>query len=204
MEKISVIDDVRPTDASQAKSIDADIETLADRFDAAWLAGEQPSIEDYVAKLPSEKETETSQQVLIELVMIDLEYRWRRASEPAHEEAHATIDQTLDLAPQSARGARPLLEDYVQRLPVLGSSDQFPDEAIAFEYRVRRLWGDGPSHESYERRFPARASSLLEELDKVDREVPRDGPAGEDRLGKNVGNAVVDMQSTIDTARPKN
>lgn len=182
-------DDVSPTGQSRAESIDGDIGTLADRFDAAWLAGEQPSIEDYVAKLASEKDTETSRQVLIELVLIDLEYRWRRASEPTHEEAHATIDQTLDLTPKSPRGAGPLLEDYVQRLPMLESSDQLPNEAIAFEYRVRHLWGDRPKHDEYFQRFAARQKELAAHLAAIDREMkgreetPRRPSLGEtDRL----------------------
>jgi len=175
-----------------------DIDALADRFDAAWRAGEEPQIEDYVGQALAAKHSEASQQLLLELVMVDLEHRWRRASETANRESPATIDRMQDLTPQPMRKAGPLLEDYVQRFPALGSSDSFPEEAIAFEYRVRHLWGDKPSRQSFESRFPRHTPALLERLAKIDGELssrqPRDIATG---AGKE---SAMDTAAALDTS----
>ncbi len=67
----------------------------------------------------------------------------------------------------------PLLEDYVERFALLGPVGELPDEVIAFEYRVRHLWGDRPGHDNYLRRFAARGEAFVTVLSKMDEELAR-------------------------------
>jgi serine/threonine protein kinase len=73
--------------------------------------------------------------VLLELVKIDLEYRWRHGN---------TIR----------------LEDYLARFPNLGSVGDLPVPLIHEEYRVRSRYGDRPSLDSYRERFPGQFAEL--------------------------------------------
>jgi tetratricopeptide (TPR) repeat protein/tRNA A-37 threonylcarbamoyl transferase component Bud32 len=131
-----------------------DWDTL-DRFDAAWRNGEEPYIADYLpADFPERR------QVLVELVKIDLEYRWRRASAGAE---HAGTDSRLH--------ARPTLDEYAAASPELGSSEEWPIELIGEEYRTRRLWGDRPPRERFIERFPGRQPEVAAELKRVDAEL---------------------------------
>ena len=62
------------------------LSVILDRFDAAWASGIAPEITDF---LPGEADesTPSRQSVLMELVMIDLERRWRTGTSEAAEAA---------------------------------------------------------------------------------------------------------------------
>jgi len=126
--------------------------------------GEQPTVDEYLSRFP-----EASRRMLLKLVMIDLERRWRRDSEVPKAETPAPTDETV----QSAPGERPLLEDYTGRFPALGPVDQLPADMIAFEYRVRHLWGDRPQHSEYFARFPDRRNEIAAGMIEIDRELAR-------------------------------
>jgi len=121
-------------------------EALLGRFDQAWKKGTAPSIAAFLSLLAA---TEARRPFLEELVMIDLEYRWRQQS------------------PQQ----RLRLEDYAKTFPELGRLEAVSRELIAAEYRVRHLWGDRPEHAEYLARFPAQAASLRASLEQVDSEL---------------------------------
>jgi serine/threonine protein kinase/formylglycine-generating enzyme required for sulfatase activity len=57
-----------------------------------------------------------------------------------------------------------LLEEYLQRFPELGSSTTIPVALIFEEYRARHLWGDHPTLDTYNQRFPAQFEELLQKL----------------------------------------
>jgi tRNA A-37 threonylcarbamoyl transferase component Bud32 len=121
------------------------IDRLLDRFELAWQTGVPPAIEAFLPPALSARRT-----LLHELVKIDLEYRWRQA-------------------PPHASGPR--LDDYVRRLPRLGSPRRLPIELIAEEYRVRQRWGDRPDHAEYIGRFPRHAAELPAALARIDAEL---------------------------------
>lgn len=108
------------------------------RFEAAWRDGRRPNIEDCLGAAPN---TRSLRELLITLVGIDLEYRWRSAGEAA-----AVDDETTDT---SLLPEQPRLADYVARYPTWGPLEELPTELIAHEYWVRRRWGDRPSHDEY-------------------------------------------------------
>lgn len=134
---------------------------IRDRFEAAWASAAAPELADF---LPADDFEVARNSVLIELVIFDLEHRWR-----------ANTLEAATLPPHTAQfPAKPTLEDYVARYPEIGPLELLPAELISEEYRVRRTWGDQPGHEEYLRRFPAQAAEVQAALPKIDSEVPLD------------------------------
>jgi len=139
---------------------------ICDGFEAAWKSSERPRLEEYLSRLPENASVDARRQLLTELVMIDLECRWRTAhlaSSSAHDTEH---DHSLDTLSD-----RPLVEDYVRQFSELGPLERVPDDLIAYEYSVRHEWGDKPSHEEYSRRFGDRTGTLAERLSQIDQEL---------------------------------
>jgi WD40 repeat protein len=84
-------------------------ETLLDRFESSLRSGAEPNIADY---LPAADDAGRP-HILLELVKLDLEYRWRR-------------------------GERPDVASYLRRFTELGDPSAPPTELISVENRVRR------------------------------------------------------------------
>lgn len=144
-----------------------DIDAALERFEEAWLSGDPPEIAPFLTggddDLP---------ELLAELVMIDLEHRWRRAQDP-----HAPTTARYESSAASRLPVRPVIEDYSAAFSqVLDGDHQRQIELVAEEYRVRTLWGDKPVPEEYESRFPALYSDLLCRLQKVDAELAQQSP----------------------------
>ncbi len=140
---------------------------LLERFDMAWRGGEAPRLDEFLDSAgagPPSSDPAIRRDLLGELIKIDLEYRWRRS-------------------PAVGAGAvddRPRLDSYLARHPELGPPESFPLDLIAQEYRVRRLWGDGPSHAEYRSRFPDQAARITQVLDEVDLELSSERPTHHD------------------------
>jgi len=149
------------------------IDVVCERFEDAWQSDSPPRIEEYLegASLP---EPEAARELLVELVALDLEYRWRRASAEA----------TPLAVPPPPLPLWPKLEDYLSCFPALGPLEQLPESLISHEYQVRHLWGDRPERDEYQQRFASHRSDLKKLLDEVDRHVAaewRPSSAGSDR-----------------------
>ncbi|HUE74306.1 MAG TPA: protein kinase [Pirellulaceae bacterium] len=122
------------------------------RLENAWRSGRKPSIAA-ILRDATEGGTESElRELAIELVKVDLEYRWRAAQ---------------------ARGRRSALklEAYAGRLPVLGPVAQLPLDLVAEEYRVRRRFGDSPEAQEYFARFIHPRAELAAVLEAVNREL---------------------------------
>ncbi len=105
------------------------LDACCDRLEADW-ARKQPA-EDLAEYLPAEAAGETAQSLLLELVLVDLERRWRgSAANPPPGDQPASPSQC------------PFLSDYVARYPLLGALDALPAAAWKHEFRVRQRWGD--------------------------------------------------------------
>jgi tRNA A-37 threonylcarbamoyl transferase component Bud32 len=124
---------------------------VLDRFESAWQECPPPDIADFLPQAPAVR-----RNLLPELVMIDLEYRWRRP---------------LQKAPGQFP-ARPCLEDYFKSFPELEQVVSIG--LIGEEYRVRQRWGDRPDHAEYTRRFPSLGDKLEMELIRIDAELEND------------------------------
>ena len=127
---------------------EAGFESRVVRFEQAWRLRGPCEVADYLEE-PSPLGGPERTRLLVELICVDLEFRWRSA---------------IAIAPIALAG-------YVERFPELGALDRLPIELIAEEYRVRSLWGDRPSHAAFLAPFRARHEPIGQELVRVDAEL---------------------------------
>jgi len=145
--------------APHAPISQAERDQVLDRFESVWQTGSPPAIADFLPHSPVAR-----RELLTELIMIDLEYRWRR-SQPMEPKATSVL---------------PHLESYLEHFPDL--EPLLCAELIAEEYRVRQRWGDRPDHAEYTRRFPRQAAELASALAQIDAEL-QDDPRTANRGG---------------------
>jgi len=139
------------------------------RFEAAWREGQRPRIEEFLAEALAEHLAESKRRLLVELVLLDLEYRWRAWAQWKWPPGAAP---TTDSLPDRLR-----LEDYASRYPAFGPTDAIGVDAIAEEYRIRRQVGDAPTPAEYLERFGATRPELAVELERIDRELAAEARA---------------------------
>jgi len=123
----------------QTAAWDAVAERLA-AFVAAWDSGAEPAIEDH---LPADADG-LRRLVLVELVKVDLEFRFR-----------------------TGRPVR--LEDYLAAHPRLADADGPPVELICEEFHVRKSHGEAVDLSDLCRRFPGRARDIWRWLGGAER-----------------------------------
>ena len=121
----------RPTAQVNAPSQDLStgLQLLADRFEDAWQSGQRPQIDEYLP--PEGPELRT---LLVELVHVDLERRLKageavRVEQYLERYSELAVDQVVVLSLLASefalrRRSEPnlLLEDYLQRFPLLGEA----------------------------------------------------------------------------------
>jgi serine/threonine protein kinase/formylglycine-generating enzyme required for sulfatase activity len=188
------------------------ISQVREQFEQAWQAGTVPSIDGFLAiNADGGLEVNASRRaLLIELVKVDLEQRWRRSGNVAAGTADfkAVESETLVAAAGSTvLPERPALEDYLNCYPILGTAETAPAELIVEEYRVRCLWGDHPSQEAYLKRFSSRSPTLRDGLSKIEAQLDswRQKTMARDSTGEvdsaaeiiNTGGLVVPRESPV-------
>ena len=114
-----------------------------DRFESLWYAGHVPDLKEFLSNDTSESLLSRKGDLLVELVMVDIEYRWRRKDAKRG---------------NSRFPAHPVVEDYIAAFPELSSTNDL-SKVIASEYRTRHRWGDQPAHDEYRTRFPKLAGA---------------------------------------------
>jgi WD40 repeat protein/tetratricopeptide (TPR) repeat protein/predicted Ser/Thr protein kinase len=164
------------------------IEACCDRFVAAWQAGAEPRIEDFLAAAWPATVGSPPREAVAELVKIDLAYRWPSSvRETIGQVSMQSKDDRVKPITSSPLSPRLYLEDYLRCYPILGPAEALAPDLILAEYRARRLSGDRPPHADFLSRFPAQAAALaglLEQADRtLEREEQRTGGKVE-RLGK--------------------
>lgn len=127
---------------------DEEIESRVLRFEQDWRRGGPREIASYLLEPWLLGEPERS-RLLVELICIDLELRWR----------NSRVGQPITLA------------GYVERFPELIALDRLPLEVIGEEYRARSRWGDRPAHAEFLAPFTARREPIREVLLQVDAEI---------------------------------
>ena len=126
-------------------------------FEQTWQAESLPSIHSYL----SDCSAEFHDQLVYELVLIDMEFRWRATA------SGKTIVDSL--------GGQPVWRTYVQHIAQLGEVGQISPELLAEEYRIRQLWGDRPSQDQFMSAFPHQFPRLPKLLAAIDEELVADG-----------------------------
>jgi len=197
--------DERPQgDATLLSTRGHEIESLIDRFEAAWQLGQPPSIGDFQPSEPARRAG-----VLLALVAIDLEYRWKLAN--SLDSVPGSLDSTLPPKPTGGLPPRPRVEGYLVQLPEIGPVESPPLELIAAEYRARHRWGDRPAHSDYTARFPPLVEDLAVVLSQVDQDLAAERPSNvseqstvmppPDQTGKAAANGDEAGASTMAGAR---
>lgn len=125
--------------------------SFINRFEIAWQSSPSPNIEDYLPSLGSDGYLGTLQ----ELVIIDLEFCWKRQS---------SASSSLATSPSP-------VEAYVQRFPVLGDEPQL-QKLVEEEFLIRHRYGDQPNPDEFVERFPQHG----ELLQKLANEIPTRPP----------------------------
>ena len=153
------------------------LEQQLEAFDVAWQSGKCPNIDDFLVGFPIDEPTvaELRRELLVELIKVDLEYRWRQSATTDTVRSRAAIPRS----PGGDSEAAPLLEDYLRRYPEIGPWDQMPLDLIGEEFLVRRKWGDAPSADAFRERFPRVANDLLSLLLGVERESYLEDTSGQ-------------------------
>ncbi|RIK82687.1 MAG: hypothetical protein DCC68_05475 [Planctomycetota bacterium] len=149
------------------------------RFDQAWQSGHAPRIDDYLAGSGAGREdADERRRLLVELVMVDMEYRWRRraalgdtlSSSPTP--PTAVSGDSAQEASDFAREEPPFhVENYLGRFVEFGDATSAPLALVVNEYRVRHRWGDGPAHAEFVQRFGRRGGELVAALAQVDAQL---------------------------------
>ena len=153
-----------------------------EQFEQAWQAEGAPSLANFLPPPAANPESHAlRRELLIELIMTDLEYRWRQRHPINPRNARDALSEKVSAGVQSGPldtsashesrptcpedlPPQPCLEDYLQRFPWLGGSEELPVALIVEEYRVRRRWGAVPTVADYLRRFPAQEAELERKL----------------------------------------
>ncbi|MEO1996697.1 MAG: serine/threonine-protein kinase, partial [Planctomycetaceae bacterium] len=144
-------------------------EAVRRRFEAAGIDGNPLQLEELIAGVVDAQRTGT----ILELVCIDLEFRWKRFSDTRHSAETAAFGKPTGEVPETCLGqarpawesddeshlSRPLLErplsieSYLERFPSLVESNGLAT-LIQEEFRQRVLVGEQPALDEYRSRFP--------------------------------------------------
>jgi len=123
-------DTLHPDNATRAWDV---LSERVERFIDAWEeTGEPPPLADYLPASPAA----LRRMALVELIKVDLEYRWRDRRLPRR------------------------IEEYLADFPELAVADRLPCDLIYEEYHVRRQSGDDVDVQQYFDRFPGQSDEL--------------------------------------------
>jgi serine/threonine protein kinase/WD40 repeat protein len=147
------------------------VDEVCQRFETQWKTDSPPRIEDYVDLGVAGDAAGFAYRLLVDLVLMDLEYRRRTAPGPSARTASQLDAETLGSQQPVDLPVRPLLEDYVRKYPALGAVERLGAEIIADEYHIRHCCGERPDHAEYQRRFPRQAEELAALLKEVDEDL---------------------------------
>jgi hypothetical protein len=111
------------------------IDEACSRFETAWRAGQPPRIEDFLPAESPDKSGATRLKLLVQLVGIDIEWRWKTADMAAETQSVAGQEALPDASGGSVPlPGRPRLADYVARYPLHGPVEGLPNDLMVNEY----------------------------------------------------------------------
>ncbi len=173
-----------------------EFDELVDRYDCLWRQpNSSPVIADFVQE--SQVPAEQLSPLLIELIAIDLEYRWRNHTVPTKNQgeistdALTVVDTSLDLSPRYR-----LIEDFADDWPEQSAQLLRSIDLIAEEYRIRHRWGDRPAISDYLIRF-GDSQPLRSALASVAHELQMDKEDSPDPNSPDLTNPVDDESQSF-------
>jgi predicted Ser/Thr protein kinase len=173
-----------------------DLQTADDDFESAWQAGAPPSLREFFERRSDvdARPTEKRRRLLVNLIKIDLEYRWRKwrprrggrgwsdqrerspgVGTPRDRRGFPAVqprppgrpDPTASTAVEHVD--RRLLETYLQEFSDVPLDDADLLDLVTQEFRVRHQCGDRPGVDAYARRFAPLADRIRERLTDYDK-----------------------------------
>ena len=133
-------------------SYDEQLEQRIAEFEQQWKSSPPADLRAQLLTLRSDDAG------LLELLAVDLEYRWRSKRGSLNDEL----------------GGQPRIEDYVRFAKSCECELVVSPEWIAEEFRVRQIWGDQPSQEHFLGRFPGLDEDVGKLLLQVKVELARE------------------------------
>ncbi len=169
--------EVIPNNSSEDQSQSlhgVDLESMHEVFEPAWMKIPYSDLRNYISTHCVQADSESRTTVTVQLIRIDLAHRWKT-------DGDAPVGDPLP--------TRPHVNDYVTTLTEFRDTEEVPIELLAFEFRVRHLWGDGPGIKDFTGQFmPKQRAALQDAFKKVTSNIsvqasqnfPHDQNAGAD------------------------
>jgi hypothetical protein len=110
------------------------INEVAEAFEQAWRTGSEPNLDEYLRNQDVDR-----QQLLLELIRVDLEQRWRQG-EPLR------------------------IEAYLSRYPELANKPADVVDLLDWECRMRRMLAQQVEVREYRKRFPHHFAALMRRM----------------------------------------
>ncbi len=136
------------------------VDDLIEEFERRWRAGRSPQLSSFLNLPAIQKVTaDERQNFLVELILVDLEYRWRD-----HVSAQPAAGAATPKPTTAGTSAVPVVEDYVAAYAELASDEDVLCQLVEEEFRVRQRHGDAASVEDFVARFPQLEARLRQKL----------------------------------------
>lgn len=145
-------------------------------FELLWKEGLAPSLDDALRRFAEVSPGSSAAQrrdCLVELIKIDLEFRWRTGEVPT-EETHAIQDGDTPIANRDGTVRALRLEHYLDSYAEIASHPDAVIDLAAEEFRVRTRWGDQPSIDEYTARFHDSGDEIRDRLRAMRRDLAAD------------------------------
>ena len=132
---------------------------MLDEFDHAWAAGRRPSLESFLSNVASSKD----QEFLIELILIDLDYRMRATA--ARRESQGVISNEDQDAPS--------VSDYLSTYSSLVGDEEAIERLVVGEYASRLRHLIPTSVDAFAQQSPRLRLALRGRAAELNRNEPR-------------------------------
>jgi len=185
------MDSQLPSRWSKSTSPSQRIDDLFERFELAWKKGQTPDIGTFLEELAAEPDLPAARDLLINLVGVDLEWRWRTSGEAStgFQAEPAAGNFSADNGPPEGDSptarvlpSQPRLADYVAQFEQLGSVDELSADLLAHEYWVRHRWGDRPTRKQFCGEYGRDDSKLCAAIEACDDELSQGGGNPDDTV----------------------
>ena len=142
------------------------IDEFCERFERAWQEGSvPPDLQSSIIEFPLADPGSRS-NLLLEMVQIDLERRWRYPEKAR--DSYVAIDDSSTLLVRGTLADSPVAEEYLGILGIHPKTCPWLIDLLEAEFEIRHQWGDCPVMDHYLARFPEHAGTIKERLGSID------------------------------------